>query len=227
MKTVLSTNPTFTPGTPGTGYLDFTGVSGFSINRLYAVVNITRNAVIYAEGQNGSGLNNWNSGNNRLYPQFDTSSHNSGDLLQCIYDDATVGVNTNSIIVPPTISTGYTNYHHLVTAATTNLTVVKNGPGVIGSMYLNCVNTGAAAPYLKIFDKSTAPILGTDTPKLTISILSNGGYSAYNVLGGSTYQVPPAGLRFLNGISYAVTNAPADTDTTATVAGCIVDIVYV
>ena len=97
MKTVLENNPIFTPGTAGNGTLNFANVIGFNINRLMAVINQTRNTIIYAEAQNNLGWANsnaWNSTTNILTLAADTSSHSSSDILQVVYDSPYV-VTTN------------------------------------------------------------------------------------------------------------------------------------
>lgn len=92
MKTVLATTSAslvFTPGGPGTGTINFSNVftaTPFSINRLMAIVNQTRNTIIFAEGQEGLGWSNWNQNTSILTLAVDTSTHASSDSLQVIYD---------------------------------------------------------------------------------------------------------------------------------------------
>lgn len=109
---------------------------------------------------------------------------------------------TNTPLVP----TAATN---LSSAATTNATSVKASAGRITS----CVatNNGAAVCFLKLYNKASAPTVGTDVPALVISIPAN----------GVPAEVPcgPLGLQFSTGIAYALTNLIADADTTAVVAG--------
>lgn len=54
--------------------------------------------------------------------------------------------------------------YRLVAGASTNLTNVKSTKGRIQS--INVSNAGVIT-YLHIYDKATAPIVGTDTPKAT------------------------------------------------------------
>ena len=92
MKTVLQTTSAtvvFTPGIAGTGKLDFTNffaVAPFVINRLMAVINQTRNTIIYAEAQSGLGWTSWNPATHELVLNSDTSTHATTDILQIIYD---------------------------------------------------------------------------------------------------------------------------------------------
>jgi hypothetical protein len=91
----------------------------------------------------------------------------------------------------------------LVSAATTNATVVKAGPGKLFGWVAS--NTNAAARYLKIYDTATAPTVGTTVPKLTI-LLRAGGSESYNTRDG---------IVFATGISFALTSGVADNDTGA------------
>lgn len=90
-------------------------------------------------------------------------------------------------------------------AATTNATVAKNKAGYITSIYAS--NANAAVRYLKIYNKATAPTVGTDTPVLVYAIPAAG-----------SINFDLEGQRFSNGISYAVTTGVADSDTGAVAA---------
>ena len=104
MKTVLPTSPVFTPGAAGVGTLNFTknGLIGstFDNKRLYAVINQTRNVLIYAETVSGIGFTAWNNTTKVLTLQLNTSTYSSGDSLQVIYDDpnAALTESTGAII---------------------------------------------------------------------------------------------------------------------------------
>ncbi len=86
MKTILSTNPTFTPGAINAGTLNFSSVNGFNIAGLLAVLNQTTGTLLYATGQASTGYFSWNNSTKVLTLKVDTSSHSSGDQLQVIYD---------------------------------------------------------------------------------------------------------------------------------------------
>jgi len=107
---------------------------------------------------------------------------------------------------------------HLVSAATTNATLVKNAPGMVYEM--SFFNTNAAARYVKVFDKATAPVPGTDTPVRTMM--------APGSANGAGFVLSfPNGLQFQNGIGFALTGAIADNDTTAIGANdCVVNFGY-
>lgn len=92
-------------------------------------------------------------------------------------------------------------------AATTNATSVKNTAGSVFS--ITASNTGAGAAFLKLYNKASAPTVGTDVPVLTIPIPAG---SVQNIMFGT------AGHRFTTGIALAITNLAADNDTAAVAA---------
>lgn len=88
-------------------------------------------------------------------------------------------------------------------AASTNATNIKNASAVLGGLTL--YNNNAAARHFKLYDKASAPTVGTDTPKFTFSLAPNSARS---------FEVP-GGMDFSTGLSYAITTGIADTDTAA------------
>jgi len=114
----------------------------------------------------------------------------------------------------PALSYGGYTPGKLVSAASTNATVIKAGPGTIGYLAVSSVN--AAARYLKLYDKATAPTVGTDTPIHTFIIPGNTAGA------GSNVPVPDEGIRFTAGISFALTTGIQDSDTGAVAANEIV-----
>jgi hypothetical protein len=96
----------------------------------------------------------------------------------------------------------------LSAAATTNATSVKAANGTIRSII--GYNASGSARYLKLYDKSSAPTVGTDAPVMTLYLPPTTGF-AFDL---DHY--------FGQGIAYAITGAAADADTTALTAGDIV-----
>lgn len=96
---------------------------------------------------------------------------------------------------------------NISSAATTNATSVKATAGTVYSITVS--NTGAAAAYVKLYNKASAPTVGTDVPVLTIAVPASG---MVNVPFGSM------GHRFATGIALAITNGAADSDTAAVAA---------
>ncbi len=96
---------------------------------------------------------------------------------------------------------------NITSAATTNATSVKATAGTVYSLVAS--NTGAAAAFLKLYNKASAPTVGTDVPVLTIALPASG-----------TVTVPfgATGHRFATGIALAITNLAADSDATAVAA---------
>lgn len=101
--------------------------------------------------------------------------------------------------------------HKKISAATTNATSLLSKPGVIGALHV--INTTATKAYLKLYDKATAPTVGSDTPVMTLAIPASTDGA------GFTWTAP---ISFGAGIAYAITGAAADNDTTAVGAGDII-----
>lgn len=88
--------------------------------------------------------------------------------------------------------------------ATTNASSVKGSPGVIQKV--TGFNANAAARYLKLYDKATAPTVGTDTPIWTEYLPAQSEFDLDFV---------NTSLRFRTGIALALTTGAADADTGA------------
>lgn len=112
---------------------------------------------------------------------------------------------------------GWTPFR-LVSAATTNATNVKASAGMVGSII--CSNVNAAVRYLKLYNTSSAPTVGTSTVVHVIPIPGNTAGAGCVVSFG-------AGLEFTTGISFALTTEPTDAGTTGVAASEItVSIAY-
>lgn len=107
----------------------------------------------------------------------------------------------------PQIANGLTNAR-VHAAATTNATSVKGTAGQLYAFHL-CSGT-ANNKYLKLYNKATAPTVGTDTPVATITIPGNGCAPEFTTTLGVVYGT---------GLAYAITGAETDADTTAVAAG--------
>ena len=84
MKQFIAPTYTFTPGGSGVGTVNLSGISGFNIKHLIAVINQTRGVVVYSTGDVASRYTNLTG--TTLTLNVDTSTHNSGDVLQIIYE---------------------------------------------------------------------------------------------------------------------------------------------
>ncbi len=91
----------------------------------------------------------------------------------------------------------------VISQASTNATLVKSASGRVYNAQL--FNTAASARFVKLYDKTSAPTVGTDIPKLTWMVPAGGGavIEAQN------------GISFAQGIALAITGAIADSDATA------------
>lgn len=98
-----------------------------------------------------------------------------------------------------------TKKFHLVTGASTNINSLSAVPAGLDS--LNGWSTVTA--YLKIFDKASAPVLGTDVPTMTVMLPAN-------QLVRVDFGVETCAMRL--GLQIAVTLNPADNDTTVLAA---------
>ena len=81
MKILLTTGVVFTPGSQT---LDFSGVSGFDISRLYGVINATAGSKLYAPGITGFGYQSFANGVMTL--EADTSQMAPSDKLLVAYE---------------------------------------------------------------------------------------------------------------------------------------------
>lgn len=128
-------------------------------------------------------------------------------------DYAEIGVSGNGALwvttVPTAAQVGYT-INRVVSAATTNATSVKASAGQVYGWVL--CNNAASAKFVKLYNKASAPTVGTDTPVMTIAVPAN-----------QTVLIElDNGIKFATGIALAITGAYADADTTATAAGDVI-----
>ena len=92
--------------------------------------------------------------------------------------------------------------------ATTNALLVKATGATVFS--ITASNIGATTRYLKIYNKATAPVVGTDIPILTIPILAG---NIQNI------DLGTFGLRTLTGLGIGITAGALDTDVAVIGAG--------
>jgi hypothetical protein len=101
----------------------------------------------------------------------------------------------------------------LNSAATTNGALVLTGTSGLHAFY--ATNTGATPAYVKLYNKATAPTVGTDVPAMVLPVPA----AVSGVPGAATLPIGHNGFRFALGLGIAVTGGAADTDTTAVAAG--------
>jgi len=120
---------------------------------------------------------------------------------------ASITNTTVSTILKTQINTGLTGRSAVISAATTNATLVAAAAHQVYSIILS--NNSASWAYFKFFNKATAPVPGTDTPVEVYGIPPNASIMI------STADI---GDYFTLGVGYAITGAPALNDTTALAA---------
>lgn len=157
--------------------------------------------------------------------QMDVSGFNGVRLILTVWASGTMNValrvsdaiglvsleGATSVVVSASTPSG-SNGQSLTAAGTTNATSVKTTVGNVFSIALSCY--AAYATYFKLYNKASAPTVGTDIPLQTIAVAAN-SYLAVNM--------GTLGLRFSTGIAFAMTKLQADTDTTVLVAGDLKD----
>ena len=94
-------------------------------------------------------------------------------------------------------------------AATTNGALVLTGTSGIQAFY--ATNEGASVAYVKLYNKATAPTVGTDVPEMTIPVPA----AAAGVPGVAMLPIGFTGFRFALGLGIAITRNAVHTDTTA------------
>ncbi len=111
---------------------------------------------------------------------------------------------------PPVPATPY----FLNSAASTNAALIITGTS--GLQAFHATNIGAGIAIVKLYNKATAPTVGTDVPEMIIPVPA-----AAAGLPGTSPPLSPAyiGQRFPLGLGIAITGAMADSDTTAVAAG--------
>lgn len=112
-------------------------------------------------------------------------------------------------VTPPAPTTPY----YLNSAATTNGALIITGTSGLAAFY--ATNTGATPAFVKLYNKATAPTVGTDIPEMIIPVPA----AVSGVPGVATQIFSFIGMRFALGLGIAITGAVADSDTTAVAAG--------
>lgn len=105
---------------------------------------------------------------------------------------------------------GWTPGKRISVATSADSFLIKGSAGVLGQ--LACSNINDQEVYLHLYDKATAPTVGTDVPKQTYLIPGNTHGS------GSNIPLPFGGLKFLLGIGIGLTVSPGDAASDAVTA---------
>jgi hypothetical protein len=119
------------------------------------------------------------------------------------------------------LATGGATPFHLISAATTNSTLISAG---LHTLYtLNVTGLVATTGVLKVFDLATAPAScgATATPVHSFPVIGS-----TTVLGGQNYPLPAQGEAYLNGLAICFVGAVADNDNSVGPAGFAINVTY-
>ncbi|WP_179505731.1 MULTISPECIES: hypothetical protein [unclassified Sphingomonas] len=146
------------------------------------------------------------------------SSGNVASVVTGVGTDAGGSVNGVNVYARPGVFNGATwdrakkpssTTRLLSAAATTNATSVKTSMADL--FRVRGHNASASARYLKLYNKASAPTVGTDTPVATYCLPPSSPFEI-------AFDTP---LYFSTGLGFALTGAAVDSDTTAIAAGDI------
>lgn len=120
------------------------------------------------------------------------------------YEVAQIDSTGSQWVHPVMGTTGGATPYTLVSAATTNATSVKASVGTVTSIVATN-NHATNVAYLKLYNKASAPTVGTDTPVAVYMLAPAGGLSL----------TLPTGMAFATGLALAITGGAAHADATA------------
>lgn len=112
-------------------------------------------------------------------------------------------------VTPPAPATPY----FLNSAATTNGALILTGTSSVHSLW--ATNEGASPAYIKLYNKATAPSVGTDVPEMIIPVPAAVG----GVPGVANPNIGFIAFRFALGLGISITRNAIFSDTTAIGAG--------
>jgi hypothetical protein len=145
------------------------------------------------------------------------------EILANVEDDTNDAIRVNAVVNPilgagssligrvaldPQTANGLSIYRRISTASNNSVNV-KSSAGLLYGIV--AFNINASVRYLKIYDKATAPTVGTDTPVLTIGLTGGAACTVVSFLG-------EIGLTFVNGIGIGIVTGIGDSDNTSTAA---------
>lgn len=157
MKSFIAPSYTFTPGASGVGTVNLSGISGFDIKYLVAVINQTRGVVIYSTGDTATRYTNL--AGTTLTLNVDTSTHNSGDVLQVIYEVTSSDPLTNTQLRASAVPVSASSLPLPSGAAT--LTEQQSQTTLLGTID---ADTGAIASSVASLDSKNPALVGGRVP---------------------------------------------------------------
>lgn len=144
------------------------------------------------------------------YFRVRTTAHTSGTAKYLVVGSAGSIEPCTSVPTSVTVSgtvtatVGTTTALSVSSAASTNATCIKTASGTLYTIAAS--NVGASTAYLKLYNKTSAPVVASDIPVLVIPIPATSCVSLN--LGAN-------GHKFTVGIAYVITGAVGITDATA------------
>lgn len=129
-------------------------------------------------------------------------------------DQTTLG--TTNGVSPVAAPLGGATPFHLISAASTNSTNVKNAAGTLYALYL--VNTTSTIYYLRLYNLSSAPTCSSAT-----GVTHNIPIPANTSGAGIAVPIGPNGEAYSTGIGYCLTGAFADNDNTNAATGVAIN----
>lgn len=146
-----------------------------------------------------------------IEPMVTVGQATAGNLQTTIGAALPTGTNQIGNVGHIARTSGGASMFTLVSAATTNSTNIKSS---FGEVYgIQASNTGASPAFLKFYNLTTAPTVGTSTVVKTLIIPAGGGI---------VVAANDIGIAFSTGIGIGITGAAASTDTTAVAAAQVV-----
>jgi hypothetical protein len=111
-------------------------------------------------------------------------------------------------------SQGTPAYHKIISVSGATLSATSVSASPCKMTILHLVNGVATLRFFKLYNKASAPIVGTDVPFITVALSPNSA---------SSFTLPAfVGIDFSVGLSYAITLGVADNNTTPdTVEGAV------
>lgn len=148
-----------------------------------------------------------------------TGSTAQTDPIQPTLGTVTLGAGSASV---GTVTTPTGTPISVTSAASTNASSQKATAGNLFELTIS--NPTATPAYVKLYNKASAPTVGTDIP---IATFTAPAAAATNRPTDNVVTFSQIGKRFSTGIAMAITGAAAATDTTAAVAGVQVHGTYI
>jgi hypothetical protein len=143
-------------------------------------------------------------------------SYESVEPVPAIQTHAVTGSGTFTVSGSVTATPATPSTTRTVTLNTTNLSFLKASAGTL--FCLSIFNSSGATIYIKLYNKTSAPVLASDVPTLIIPVVA-GAFITHNF--------GAVGERFATGIAIAVTGGLANTDTTPVAASININTTFI